>query len=30
MIAATILTGIIQLILGYLGIHKLMKYISKQ
>lgn len=29
MIAATILTGIIQLILGYLGIHKLMKYISK-
>lgn len=29
MITATILTGIIQLILGYLGIHKLMKYISK-
>lgn len=29
MIAATILTGIIQLILGYLGIHKLMKFISK-
>lgn len=29
MIAATILTGVIQLILGYLGIHKLMKFISK-
>lgn len=29
MIAATILTGIIQLILGYLGIHQLMKFISK-
>lgn len=29
MIAATILTGIIQLIFGYLGIHKLMRFISK-
>ncbi|KAF1303211.1 SulP family inorganic anion transporter [Enterococcus saccharolyticus] len=29
MIAATILTGILQLILGYLGIHKLMRFISK-
>lgn len=29
MIAATILTGVIQLILGYLGIHKLMKFVSK-
>lgn len=29
MIAATILTGVIQLIFGYLGIHKLMKFISK-
>lgn len=29
MIAATVLTGIIQLVLGYLGIHKLMKFISK-
>lgn len=29
MIAATILTGIIQFILGYLGIHKLMRFISR-
>ena len=29
MIAATILTGIFQFILGYLNIHKLMKYIPK-
>ena len=29
MIAATILTGILQIIFGYLGIHKLMKHISK-
>lgn len=29
MVAATILTGILQLALGYLGVHKLMKFISK-
>lgn len=29
MIAATILTGMIQLIFAYLGVHKLMKFISK-
>ena len=29
MIAATILTGVIQLLLGYLGIHQLMKFISR-
>lgn len=29
MVAATILTGIIQLVLGYLGIQKLMKFIPK-
>ncbi|CAM3366535.1 sulfate permease [Vagococcus fessus] len=29
MLAATVLTGIFQLILGYAGIHKLMKYISR-
>ncbi len=29
MIAATILTGIIQLVLGYLGIQKFMKFIPK-
>nr|WP_025729412.1 SulP family inorganic anion transporter [Atopobacter phocae] len=29
MIAATILTGFIQILLGYLGIHRLMKFISK-
>lgn len=29
MIAATILTGLLQLILGYLGIQKLMKFIPK-
>lgn len=29
MIAATILAGILQVILGYLGIHKLMRFISK-
>lgn len=29
MIAATILTGLLQLLFGYIGIHKLMKFISK-
>lgn len=29
MIAATILTGIIQLLLGYIGVHKLMRFIPK-
>ncbi|MDF0478991.1 SulP family inorganic anion transporter [Vagococcus sp. PNs007] len=29
MLAATVLTGIFQLLLGYAGIHKLMRYISK-
>lgn len=29
MIAATILTGVFQLLFGYLGIHKLMRFISK-
>lgn len=29
MLAATILTGVLQLLFGYLGIHKLMKYISQ-
>ncbi len=29
MIAATILTGILQMIFGFLGIHKLMRFISK-
>lgn len=29
MIAATLLTGLLQLILGYLGVHRLLKYVSK-
>lgn len=29
MIMATVLTGVIQLLMGYLGVHKLMKFISK-
>ncbi|MCM0598562.1 SulP family inorganic anion transporter [Periweissella fabalis] len=29
MLAATVLTGFIQLFLGYLGIHKVVKYVSK-